>query len=218
MSLSTFSLKLLLLFLPGLISFIITDNFSNHRATKTIHWFIYPMLFGFLAYAILTVISAILGNAIGFWQYLISPDPEINYHEIVYAVFIGVVLGIMATWSMNHAIPFRVASFFHITQRIGYPDTLSYMLSLYAAKYLTVTDWEKGIRIVGELVAASEPTDERDELVLQQCKVYNLQSGELLYSIDVFYLSQTFTKVTIEISSDESKEVEDDDVLDSQSK
>ncbi len=73
------------------------------------------------------------------------------------------------------------------------------MSTLYQAKYLIVTDWEKRIRIVGELVATSESTDNRDEIVLQDATLYALETGEKLYEVPVIYLAQSFEKITIEI-------------------
>lgn len=40
MTVSDFSLKLLLLFLPGLVSFILINELSIHKETKNIHWFV----------------------------------------------------------------------------------------------------------------------------------------------------------------------------------
>ena len=44
MTVSDFSLKLLLLFLPGLVSFILINELSIHKETKNIHWFVYSIL------------------------------------------------------------------------------------------------------------------------------------------------------------------------------
>lgn len=201
MTISDFSLKIILLFLPGIVSFLIIDNLAAHRQTKTIHWFMYPMLLGFLSYAFLE-----LGfSDIRFWHFLTEQAPDIDYYEIMRAIVIGIVLGCLLTYILNHALLFKAASFLRLTNRQGLPDTFSYMLSLYPVQYLTVTDWEKRIRIVGELVATSESSDNRDEIILQNATVYGLDTGENLYDIPVIYLAQDFNKITIEISNTPSK-------------
>lgn len=201
MTISDFSLKIILLFLPGIVSFLIIDNLAAHRQTKTIHWFMYPMLLGFLSYAFLEFVFP----DIRFWHFLTEQAPGIDYYEIIRAIFIGIVLGCLLTYIINHALLFKAASFFRLTNRQGLPDTFSYMLSLYPVQYLTVTDWEKRIRIVGELVATSESSDNRDEIILQNATIYSLDTGDNLYDIPVIYLAQDFNKITIEISDTSSK-------------
>lgn len=201
MSLSDFSLKLLLLFLPGLVSFIIIDNLSTHKKIKNIHWFVYSILLGLLSYLILYVVELVKGTEITFWSTLVDQTKVIHYDEIIYSTAIGLCLGIVFTIVINRGWFFKFFSWIHVTKKHGYPDTLSYMLGLYKAQYLTITDWEKKIRLVGELVAVSEESDQRNELVLQNCSVYDLESSDKLYDIPVFYLSQNFDKITIEIDN-----------------
>ena len=74
---------------------------------------------------------------------------------------------------------------------------------LYPFKYITIKDWRKRLVIIGELVAMSEVTDVRNEIVLQECSVYDLDSYSLLYNVPVFYLSMNFDDITIEIMNGE---------------
>lgn len=46
-----------------------------------------------------------------------------------------------------------------------------------------------------------EPSNRYDEIVLQNCTIHDLESGGSLYDIPVFYLAQSFDKVTIEINN-----------------
>ena len=141
------------------------------------------------------------GTEITFWSTLVEQTKVIHYDEIIYSTAIGLCLGIVFTIAINRGWFFKFFSRIHVTKKHGYPDTLSYMLGLYEAQYLTITDWEKKIRLVGELVAVSEESDQRNELVLQNCSVYDLESSDKLYDIPVFYLSQNFDKITIEIDN-----------------
>lgn len=195
MTISDFSLKMVLLFLPGIVSFVIIDNLTVHRQTKVLHWFIYSMLLGFLSYALLKLIWP----GVQFWDFLITRDPKINYSEILDAIVMGGALGIIITLCINHTLFFRLFSLVRLTNRQGTPDTLTYMCGLYKVKYIIVTDWEKRIRIVGELVATSEAADSHDEIVLQNATLYELESGIKLYDVPVIYLAQNFEKLTIEI-------------------
>lgn len=67
MTVSDFSLKLLLLFLPGLVSFILINELSIHKETKNIHWFVYSILLGLFSYVILYIIGLCIKVEITFW-------------------------------------------------------------------------------------------------------------------------------------------------------
>lgn len=200
---SDFSLKLIIIFLPGIVSFLIIDTLTIHKETKNIHRFIFSMILGFLSYGILKVICP----KVMFWNYLGHSTLELHYEEIILAIIIGIILGVLITYIINKSCLYKSASIIGLTQKHGYPDTFSYMTALYTFDYITVTDWEKNIRLVGTLVATSDIADNRNEIVLQDVSVYTT-TGEYLYDTPVFYIAQDFSKLTIEINNSENSKEE----------
>ena len=75
----------------------------------------------------------------------------------------------------------------------------------YIPLSITIRDWDKNIVIIGELVATSEITDTRNEIVLQECSIYTLNDNSHLYDVPVFYLSTEFNNISIEIMEGEEQ-------------
>lgn len=134
-----------------------------------------------------------------FYQLLEKEITGLLYSDILMACFVAILLGIVISRLLVTNKLFVICSRFSLTNRHGYTDALSYMFNLYSVKYITIRDWDKNIVIIGELVATSEVTDTRNEIVLQDCSVYRLNDNSHLYDVPVFYLSTEFNNISIEI-------------------
>lgn len=66
MGITEFTFKLILIFIPGIITFIIVDRLTIHREAKPHHWIIYSFLLGFLCYLCLFLVSVVVGYMIGY--------------------------------------------------------------------------------------------------------------------------------------------------------
>ena len=213
MELSVFTVKLFVLFIPGLISFISIDNLTIHKATKQIHWFIYSIILSFISYFIFILGQYLVSIVIPFYQFDIKSsffyqllavnDINLSYSDVLISSIIAVIIGGLVSRLIANNSFFKFCYKKRLTSRHGYADTLSYMFELYPFKYITIKDWRKRLVIIGELVAMSEVTDVRNEIVLQECSVYDLDSYSLLYNVPVFYLSMNFDDITIEIMNGE---------------
>ena len=209
MELSTFTVKLFILFIPGLLAFIIIDNLSIHKMTKKVHWFIYSVILSFISNTLLLLLKYLYAIFVPcyqfdsstsfFYQLLENDNTGLLYSDILMACFVAILLGIVISRLLVTNKLFSICSRFSLTNRHGYTDALSYMFNLYSVKYITIRDWDKNIVIIGELVATSEVTDARNEIVLQDCSVYRLNDNSHLYDVPVFYLSTEFNNISIEI-------------------
>ena len=211
MNISSFSLQVLLLFIPGLIAFLLVDNLTAHKPFKLVYIFIYTMILGMMSYLTLYCVLVLFSMCRGttaefyFWKNLTEEGLIFFLPEIIYATLVSVFLGSVVTFVINHGWFNYYCGKVGLSKKHGYSDTLSYMINLYTNAepnvplYLTITDWEKRLRIVGVLVALSGPEDRRDEMLLQDCTLYSLESGEEIYSIPVYYFCPDYSKITIEI-------------------
>lgn len=50
MNVTEFTFRLIFLFLPGLITFIVVDVLTTHRSIPTVRIFLYSLVLGFLCY------------------------------------------------------------------------------------------------------------------------------------------------------------------------
>lgn len=211
MNISEFSFHLVLIFLPGIIAFLIIDNLSSHKPYKNVYIFMYVLLLGMMSYITLSILNNIITffapciSGLHIWENMTQPGGNLSLTEIFFAAIISVFLGCLISLINKHALFMRFSLKLHLTRRHGFPDTFSYMMHLYSNAiknypfYLTITDWERKFRIVGQLVAISEPGDLKEEVLLQDCTVYNLESGEELYSVPVFYFSPVSSNISVEL-------------------
>lgn len=197
MSISVFTIKILMLFLPGIIAFIILDTMTTHKRASIIHWFVYSALLGLLTYGIM----GFFNQKIYFWKNLMLENPVIEYSEIVWAIVIAVIIGIILSYVFRSGILYRFCCIIGITTKHGFANSFDYMMFLYSPRYIAVTDWEKRIKVVGELVASSDVSDDKNELIIQNATVFQLDDLDNRYDVQVFYLSQSAEKVTIEIDA-----------------
>ena len=165
MNISEFSFHLVLIFLPGIIAFLIIDNLSSHKPYKNVYIFMYVLLLGMMSYITLSILNNIITffapciSGLHIWENMTQPGGNLSLTEIFFAAIISVFLGCLISLINKHALFMRFALKLHLTRRHGFPDTFSYMMHLYSNAiknypfYLTITDWERKFRIVGQLVA-----------------------------------------------------------------
>ena len=195
--------RLILIFLPGIIAFIIIDNLTVHRETKTHHWFFYPLLLGFISYApwylLVSSVQSVYGVNLPF-QFVASitdMKAHINFSEIVIASFMAIVLGFLITWAMTKRFLFRLANFFKITDKFPEIDAWDNFVSLYRPEWLTVRDLEKDLVYQGKFVSTSDATD-RDGIVLQDVRVYDV-GCEFKYWVPAVFIPRKMDSLLIEI-------------------
>lgn len=99
MNISSFSLQVLLLFIPGLIAFLLVDNLAAHKQFKLVYIFIYTMILGMMSYLTLYCVLVLLSMCRGttaefyFWKNLTEEGMIFFLPEIIYATLVSVFLG-----------------------------------------------------------------------------------------------------------------------------
>ena len=171
MSISDYTFRLLLLFLPGIISFIIIDNFTTHKETKTIHWILYSMILGFLSYfpwMLLTESMRLIYNVSLNTQFLLSLTDSsipINFYEIQVATLFSVIWGVIITKALNRGWFYSLAFWMGITNKFPEIDSWSHCINRYRPNWIMVLDKESSTSYLGILDSSSD-ANERDGLVL----------------------------------------------------
>jgi hypothetical protein len=203
MSLTEYTFRLLLLFLPGVIAFVIIDNLTVHRETKTPHRVIYSLLLGFLSYLLLTVFTKIIQflcpllSSVQFIVSLTDKNAQINFAEILTASIIGVLLGGFFCKAINDRWLFKLASKLRISNKFQETDAWANCIATYHPVWVTIRDREQRIIYVGRLITSSD-SSERDGLVLENAMVYT-EDSDLLYEVQVLYIPTKMEKLTIEL-------------------
>ena len=203
MSLTEYSFRLLLLFLPGIIAFIIIDNLTIHQETKTQHRIIYSLLLGFLSYLLLMIFSKpiqLLFTTLPPMQFIVSltnKDTQINFTEIFTASIIGVCLGCTLCKAINDRCLFKLAQELRISNKFQETDAWANCIATYHPVWVIIRDREQKIIYQGQLVISSD-SSERDGLVLENATVYT-ENSESIYKTQVIYIPTKMENLIIEL-------------------
>ena len=204
MEISELAIRLLLLFLPGILASYILNTFTTtHTPTKFI-FLLESFVLGILSYAALTVTATILGVVcpeagfqISFFSTLTSAKVDVRFGEVFYASGHALVLSIGLVCIVNYKLHFRLAHFLRITKKFADHDVWSYTLTSPRTGWITVRDHDNDLIYDGWYEAFSE--DSRNpELLLGDVSVYTNQTGEPLYQVGSLYLSLKGKRFSIE--------------------
>lgn len=200
---SEFTWRLILVFLPGIIAFIIIDNLTVHRETKVHHWFFYPLILGFISYTpwyiIVTAVQAVYATSLPFkfFENITDIHSKVNFGEILIASSVAILLGFLITWAITHRLLFRISSFFHITDKFPEIDAWDNFISNFRPEWLIVRDLEKELIYHGKFFSASDAND-RDGIVLEDVRVFNSKC-ELQYWAPAVFIPRRMDCLLIEI-------------------
>ena len=203
MSLSDYTIRLMLLFLPGIIAFVIVDNLTSHKKTQTHHWIIYSFLLGFMSYMCWMIFCSIMhcifeaNIQAHFLSSLTDIKESIDFYEIRNVSFIAVMEGIFLVKAKKDRWLVRLAKYFNISNKFPEIDAWENCLALYSPAWIRVRDQANDRCYQGKLVSSSDEND-RDGLVLQEVSVYTEQ-GQLLYTVPVVYIPRKMEDLIIEL-------------------
>lgn len=208
MEISALTLRVLLLFFPGVLCAMIVDAFTVHRQRTTAQFLTNAFVLGMGTYLLLYAIRAacaVVAHAAGwppplnvtFFSALTDDKLRIAWGEIGLSVVVAVLLGIAVVATINHRLLFTAARRLRLSRQSGELDLWGLFLSDTALGWVTVRDPEHDLAYEGWVEAFSETAD-RAELILKQVRVYRNSSGSALYDSELIYLSRQSDTITIE--------------------
>ena len=202
MSITDYTFRMTLLFIPGIIAFIIVDNLKIHKATKTRLWIVYSLLLGFLSYMPWMILSEVLSKKCGvvpaqFITNLVNKDTPINLNEIFIASISSLFLGALVSKGINDRWLYKISRFFKISNKFPEIDAWANCIAIYQPSWIRIRDRENGLIYQGRLISTSD-ANERDGIVLEDVTVYN-EYGKSLFSSEVFYIPRKMENLTIEL-------------------
>lgn len=203
MDLSELSLRIVLIFLPGMTSFLVVDNLTNHKETKLHNILIQSFILGFLCYFAYYIVVLFVGATIcpglnfNFFNVLVNKS-DINFKEIVFVTLISIPVGLFVVRIINYKILFRIARFLRISDKYANVDVWSYLMEFGDPTcWVVIRDRSADIVYEGWVNVYSDST-ERDEIFLRDVKVYNNSTAEMLYETPGVYLSRKREDLSIE--------------------
>lgn len=218
MELSDLTIKLIFLFIPGIISFLIVSHLTVHSPWTPFYFVAYSMMLGFANYVILSGAMFLLSiiwpgvEHIEFWDILLSLGTsasessveKIYFREVFFASSIAIITGLLFALIINKKILFQISRYLRISQKMDDDDVWQTFLEIKDIDYIYLRLPEENLVYAGRVKYFSFPHTPR-ELVMVNVDVYldndQKNTNEVtshLYSMNSIYLSLEGRKFTLE--------------------
>jgi len=191
---SEFTVRLLLLFFPGVICAYIVDSLTIHRPKSQFEFVLDSFVYGLASY--LVYWAALWGAShlglqvrpLVFLHALTDGRASVSFRELAWASFVACLLALCLTVILTHKLHFRLARRLRLTKKFGELDVWGFVFNSPEVEWATVRDHAHGLAYDGWVQLFSD--DSRSaELVLRDVKVYRNDTGAYLYEVPSLYLS-----------------------------
>ena len=216
MNITDFTIRLLLLFLPGLICAYLVDTFTTHKERKPFFFILQSFVYGFILYLIYWILIYFLSKVgfksclpkVSFMEALLNKNSPISFLEIIIVCSFAVIFSYIFSWILNKNIHFKIAYKLSVTNKFAEADVWEFTFnSKDIDEWVTVRDHKYNLAYLGWANAFSENSN-KPELLLRDVSVYDNTTGERLYQIGCMYISRNREDITLEFGNIEiSKKV-----------
>lgn len=196
MEISEFTLKLILLLIPGAIASLVFVKLTTHTKWNTFKFLAHSILFGSISYLIAILIFSKDVSLQSFWKNL--PVSSIPYNSIWKASLFSIVIGLASSAIDNYKLVNRLGRWLRISSKYGDISAYALLLNAKAVKEIYFRDFDNRLTYHGIIESFSE-TETHKELILRTVKVYDFDTAELLYEADKVYLCRELGRFTIEV-------------------
>ncbi|MCE9553132.1 MAG: DUF6338 family protein [Planctomycetes bacterium] len=213
MQFSELTIRLLLLFLPGLLCHYVVDWLTVHRRRQIFEIVLHSFLFGVISYCVYAVLhfavyilvfAATFGHVtlptVAFERSLTDSKSPLSLVEIVLVSAVAVVLGVFFSKLVNNKTLHTIARKWKVTYKFAEHDVWGYVFDSTEMVWILLRDTDQNKMYQGRVEAYSDVEhDDFVELHLLDVQVYNEATGEFLYQSDRMYLSRNRKCITLEV-------------------
>lgn len=208
MDISELTVKLLLLFFPGIVCALIVDYLTVHRPKIPFFFMLWSFVYGLSSYLFYWVLVRLLHvvmprklqGSVTFLRSLIEKDARISFREILFVAVLAVLLGLCFSWISTHKIISKTTHRLGITKKFEGLDVWDYTFNMDATEWATVRDHENDLMYDGWVYAFSDDSQDA-ELLMRDVSVYTNSTAEKLYQVGAAYISRKRESMTIEFGS-----------------
>lgn len=195
MDISTLTLKLIILLVPGIISNKIYRRLViRHKESTDLMFIVTSVVFGLISYLILNFTIYRISGLESFNS--ISESTVINYNEVFFASIVSVLVGYLGAFIDNGKWINKIAHYYDISQKYGDENLFTRWLNR-DIEWVYIRDKKADVTYLGRICYFSE-TPEFKEIGLDNVTVYSFNDSEELYSIPEIYLCFKSDNLTIE--------------------
>jgi len=208
MQIDTALVKLMLLAMPGIVSFLLYRKLTGKKTDRTWQDIAEVAIFSLVDYALLggiyAVISLIpnLALKVAFFELLLSDASAFSsWYEIALACGIGVIVAFLGCLVYKRSWFNRLAYRVRVTNRAFDGDLWESFHGHYPSEWVFVRDHKVDLVYYGWIQGYSESGQAR-ELILRDVRVYKNKQAiatGMIYSTDVLYICRNSDDLSIEI-------------------
>jgi hypothetical protein len=203
--LTEFTVRLALLFFPGIICALLVENLVPTRGWTNVRFALYAFVLGFGCYLLYA-----LGLAIFVWQWppdvwllkALTDTKAISDEEICIVTGLSVLVGLIVSNALNRHWLHSFAKLMGVSRHFGDMDVWAYTFNStdVANEWVVVRDLNHDLMFEGWVSEFSD-TFAENELLIREVKVYRSSTAEFLYQVDALYLARNRNNLTIEFRS-----------------
>ena len=193
MPVSDFTIRLLLLFLPGILCFLIVTTVTTRRERSISLVVLYSFILGVACYFTYRPFAPIASwglswtgfgvpSRLVFLQALTDKKIILNYNEIFLVALWAIPVSFVTAAILNYNLVSRVAALCRVTNKFGELNVWEYTLNLREVQWAVVRDIKNNLAFEGWIEAYSD-VDAPRELFLRDVSVFRNDTGEELYQV-----------------------------------
>lgn len=210
MELSGLTIKIIILLIPGFISYFIYKRITSRATNRTDLMFIaVSALLGILSYVSLQLCSLVFhcienvcSKEKGEYPILntfklISTDTNIPYSEVIFASIFGIIIAYFFTYIDTNNIINRFACYIKVSTKKSDENLFSLYLNSVEIEWVYIRDIENKLTYLGSVFLFSEK-DSSKEIVLNDVTIYSYPESRRLYELPSVYLCLKNENIIIE--------------------
>jgi hypothetical protein len=200
---SEFTLRIILLFIPGIIAFLIIDRLSAQEETRIHNILAYSLVLGFTSYSLYFLLVKILNSILCisikfiFFDALTDRKITIDFLEIIIVSTLAIFLGYFVAFCVERKLLYKVAQMLRISNIIGGTDVFSHLLNKEEIVWIRVRDAKNDLIYEGKVDDFSESAD-FEEIYISDVTVYD-SAQNIVDHLSGLYLNRKTTDLVIEI-------------------
>jgi hypothetical protein len=213
--LSSVTLRVLLLFFPGVLCAILVDALTVHRERTPVQFLTQAFALGmgsYLSLALLRDFAAAAANRlhlrepldVTFFDALLNDSVHIEWREIVVAAAVGLLLTCAIAAALNRRVLLRIANVLRITRKTGQMDVWSFLFNSPPGNHVVVRDIPQDRIYAGYVEVFSESSREA-ELLLGEVEVFQDSTSRKLYDAERVYIARDVSTLVLEPSEDRQR-------------
>jgi hypothetical protein len=208
MELSVLTLRVVLLFFPGVLCALVVHALTIQRERTTPQFLTSAFVYGVSTYLLLAGLREVCAGGakvlgwrvpprITFFAALTDERARIALGEIVLSAVVAVVLAVIVSVVLNNKLLYGAAEWLGISRRFGEPDVWGYFFNSPQIRWVAVRDLATDTVYEGWVEAFSD-TGAAPEVLLRDVTVKNSSTGTKLFDSKRVYLARDKASLIIE--------------------